>query len=311
MKKISALMSFLFVLSLSVLLSSCSQSNEYSSDSTGSQYEFEDKYDVVLYGKYLTTDIADINKPEQLVDDSLNSEFDPNSVQKIDFCGKTYNVKYDDDKHANGVYDYYLYGYSVTDSNSDVWKFALSSDDGKFAYAVMLGEDIETLSDVGTEKRTGKVKKLAESLIDISRYRFDREEKTVLGTHNYESDESIDEIRYEYRYIRYSGEVKTDEMLYILTDIEGNPQGVTQVYIGEFNDDSVNAFDVERSVEAAKEKIKQVDNNDRYTVTQIDAPVLCKYRGKNALRVNFKYDNTTYSDYISHEEGMVIIVPKE
>lgn len=311
MKKITTLLSFLFLLSLSVLLSSCSQSNEYSSDSTESQYEFEDKYDVVLYGKYLTTDIADINKPEQLVDDSLNSGFNPDSVQKIDFCGKTYNVKYDDDKHANGVYDYYLYGYSVTDSNSDVWKFALSSDGGKFAYAVMLGEDIETLSDVGTEKRTEKVKKLAESFIDISRYRFDGEEKTVLGTHNYESDESIDEIRYEYRYIRYSGALKTDEMLYVLTDIEGNPQGVTQVYIGEFNDDSVNAFDVERSVEAAKEKIKRVDNNDLYTVTQIDEPVLCKYRGKNALKVNFKYDNATYSDYISHEEGMVIIAPKE
>lgn len=310
MKKVSALLSFLLVLFLSVLLSSCSQSNGYSSDNTESQYEFENKYDVVLYGKYLTTDIADINKPEQLVDDSLNSGFDPDSVQKIDFCGKTYNVKYDD-KHANGVYDYYLYGYSVIDSNSDVWKFALSSDGGKFAYAVMLGKDIETLSDAGTEKRTEKVKKLAESLIDISRYRFDGEEKTVFGTHNYESDESIDEIRYEYRYIRYSGEVKTDEMLYVLTDIEGNPQGVTQVYIGEFNDDSVNAFDVERSVEAAKEKIKQVDNNNLYTVTQINEPILCKYRGKNALKVNFKYDNTTYSDYISHEEGMVIIVPKE
>ena len=130
MKKITALLSFLFILSLSVLLSSCSQSNEYSSDSTESQYEFEDKYDVVLYGKYLPTDIADINKPEQLIDDSLNSEFDPESVQKIDFLGKIYNVKYDDDKHANGVYDYYLYGYSVTDINSDVWKFALSSDGG-------------------------------------------------------------------------------------------------------------------------------------------------------------------------------------
>lgn len=199
----------------------------------------------------------------------------------------------------------------MTDINSDVWKFALSSDGGKFAYAVMLGEDIETLSDAGTEKRTEKVKKTAESLIDISQYRFDGEEKIVLGTHNYESDKSIDEIRYEYRYIRYSGEVKTDEMLYILTDIEGNLQGVTQVYIGEFNNDSVNAFDVDRSLEAAKEKIKQVDNNDIYTVTQIDEPVLCRYRGKNALKVNFKYDNTTDSDYISHEEGMVIIVPKE
>lgn len=311
MKKITALLSFLFILSLSVLLSSCSQSNEYSSDSTESQYEFEDKYDVVLYGKYLTTDIADINKPEQLVDDSHNSGFDPDSVQKIDFLGKIYNVKYDNDKHANGVYAYYLYGYSVTDINSDVWKFALSSDGGKFAYAVMLGEDIETLSDAGTEKRTEKVKKFAESLIDLGKYRFDGEEKTVLGIHYYEGSEPFDEIRYEYRYIRYSGEVKTDEMLYILTDIEGNLQGVTQVYIGEFNDDSVNAFDVDHSLEAAKEKIKQVDNNDIYTVTQIDEPVLCRYRGKNALRVNFKYDNTTDSDYISHEDGMVIIVPKE
>lgn len=279
-EKITALFPLTLALSLVMLITSCSQSNEYSSDSTESQYEFEDKYDVVLYGKYLPTDIADINKPEQLVDDSLNSEFDPESVQKIDFRGKTYNVKYDDDKHANGVYDYYLYGYSVTDINSDVWKFALSSDGGKFAYAVMLGEDIETLSDAGTEKRTEKVKKTAESLIDISQYRFDGEEKIVLGTHNYESDKSIDEIRYEYRYIRYSGEVKTDEMLYILTDIEGNLQGVTQVYIGEFNNDSVNAFDVDRSLEAAKEKIKQVDNNDIYTVTQIDEPILCKYRGK-------------------------------
>lgn len=311
MKKITALFPLTLTLSLVMLITSCSQNNELSSDSTESQYEFEDKYDVVLYGKYLPTDIADINKPEQLIDDSLNSGFDPDSVQKIDFLGKIYNVKYDDDKHANGVYDYYLYGYSVTDINSDVWKFALSSDGGKFAYAVMLGEDIETLSDAGTEKRTEKVKKTAESLIDISQYRFDGEEKIVLGTHNYESDKSIDEIRYEYRYIRYSGEVKTDEMLYILTDIEGNLQGVTQVYIGEFNDDSVNAFDVDRSLEAAKEKIKQVDNNDIYTVTQIDEPVLCRYRGKNTLRVNFKYDNTTDSDYISHEEGMVIIVPKE
>lgn len=207
-EKITALLSFLFILSLSVLLSSCSQSNEYSSDSTESQYEFEDKYDVVLYGKYLTTDIADINKPEQLVDDSHNSGFDPDSVQKIDFLGKIYNVKYDNDKHANGVYDYYLYGYSVTDINSDVWKFALSSDGGKFAYAVMLGEDIETLSDAGTEKRTEKVKKFAESLIDLGKYRFDGEEKTVLGTHYYEGSEPFDEIRYEYRYIRYSGEVK-------------------------------------------------------------------------------------------------------
>lgn len=311
MKKITTLLLFLFLLSLSVLLSSCSQSNGYSSDSTESQYEFEDKYDVILYGNYLTTDIADINKPEQLVDDSLNSGFDPASVQKIDFCGKTYNVKYDDDKHANGVYDYYLYGYSVTDSNSDVWKFALSSDSGKFAYAVMLGEDIETLSDVGTEKRTEKVKKLAESFIDINQYRFDGEEKIVLGTHNDGNSESVDELRYEYRYIRYSGDIKTDEMLYVITDIAGNPQGVTQVYIGEFNNDSANAFDVDYCVEAAKEKIKQVDNNDLYTVTQIDEPILCRYRGKNALKVNFKYDNTTDSDYISHEEGMVIIVPKE
>lgn len=311
MKKITALLSFLFILSLSVLLSSCSQSNEYSSDSTESQYEFEDKYDVVLYGKYLPTDIADINKPEQLIDDSLNSGFDPDSVQKIDFLGKIYNIKYKDDKYANGVYDYYMYSYSVTDTDTDAYEFVLSSDGGKFASASMIGADVETLTDVGTEKRTEKVKKFAESLIDISQYRFDGEEKIVLGTHNYESDKSIDEIRYEYRYIRYSGEVKTDEMLYILTDIEGNLQGVTQVYIGEFNNDSVNAFDVEHSVEAAKEKIKQVDNNDIYTVTQIDEPVLCRYRGKNALRVNFKYDNTTDSDYISHEEGMVIIVPKE
>lgn len=207
-EKITALFPLTLALSLVMLITSCSQNNELSSDSTESQYEFEDKYDVVLYGKYLTTDIADINKPEQLVDDSHNSGFDPDSVQKIDFLGKIYNVKYDDDKHANGVYDYYLYGYSVTDINSDVWKFALSSDGGKFAYAVMLGEDIETLSDAGTEKRTEKVKKTAESLIDISQYRFDGEEKIVLGTHNYESDKSIDEIRYEYRYIRYSGEVK-------------------------------------------------------------------------------------------------------
>lgn len=98
---------------------------------------------------------------------------------------------------------------------------------------------------------------------------------------------------------------------YILADIEGTVEDVTKVYIGEFNDDSINAFDVDRSLEAAKEKIKQVDNNDIYTVTQIDEPVLCRYRGKNALKVNFKYDNTTDSDYISHEEGMVIIVPKE
>ena len=311
MKKITALFPLTLALSLVMLITSCSQNNELRSDSTESQYEFEDKYDVVLYGKYLPTDIADINKPEQLVDDSLNSEFDPNSVHQIDFCGKTYNVKYDDDKHANGVYDYYLYGYSVTDSNSDVWKFALSSDSGKFAYAVMLGEDIETLSDVGTEKRTEKVKKLAESLIDIGKYHFDGEEKTVLGTHNYESSEPFDEIRYEYRYIRYSRELKTDEMLYVLTDIEGNPQGITQVYIGDFDNENIKAFDVKRSVEAAKDKIKFVDNKDVYTVTQIDEPILCKYRGKNALRINFNYDNATYSDYISHENGMVIIVPKE
>lgn len=207
-EKITALFPLTLALSLVMLITSCSQNNELSSDSTESQYEFEDKYDVVLYGKYLPTDIADINKPEQLIDDSLNSEFDPESVHQIDFCGKTFNIKYKDDKYANGVYDYYLYGYSVTDINSDVWKFALSSDGGKFAYAVMLGEDIETLSDAGTEKRTEKVKKTAESLIDISQYRFDGEEKIVLGTHNYESDKSIDEIRYEYRYIRYSGEVK-------------------------------------------------------------------------------------------------------
>ena len=100
-------------------------------------------------------------------------------------------------------------------------------------------------------------------------------------------------------------------MLDVLTDIEGNPHGVTKVYIGKFDDESIKAFDIKRSIEAAKEKIKQVDNTDIYTVTQIDEPVLCKYRGKNALKVNFKYDNTTYSDYISHEEGMVIIVPKE
>ena len=88
-------------------------------------------------------------------------------------------------------------------------------------------------------------------------------------------------------------------MLYILADIEGTVEDVTKVYIGEFNDDSVNAFDVEHSVEAAKEKIKQVDNNDIYTVTQIDEPILfANTVEKNALKVNFKYDNTTDSDYI-------------
>ena len=61
MKKITALFPLTLTLSLVMLITSCSQSNEYSSDSTESQYEFEDKYDVVLYGKYLTTDIADIN----------------------------------------------------------------------------------------------------------------------------------------------------------------------------------------------------------------------------------------------------------
>lgn len=311
MKKITALFPLTLALSLVMLITSCSQNNELSSDSTESQYEFEDKYDVVLYGKYLTTDIADINKPEQLVDDSHNSGFDPDSVQKIDFLGKIYNVKYDDDKHANGVYDYYLYGYSVTDINSDVWKFALSSDGGKFASASMIGADVETLTDVGTEKRTEKVKKFAESLIDLGKYRFDGEEKTVLGTHYYEGSEPFDEVRYIYRFIKYSSDIKTDEMLYILADIEGTVEDVTKVYIGEFNNDSVNAFDVEHSVEAAKDKIKSVDNKDVYTVTQIDEPILCKYRGKNALKVNFKYDNTTDSDYISHEDGMVIIVPKE
>lgn len=89
MKKITALLSFLFILSLSVLLSSCSQSNEYSSDSTESQYEFEDKYDVVLYGKYLTTDIADINKPEQLVDDSIIPGSIPILFRKLISLGKS------------------------------------------------------------------------------------------------------------------------------------------------------------------------------------------------------------------------------
>ena len=112
MKKITALFPLTLALSLVMLITSCSQNNELSSDSTESQYEFEDKYDVVLYGKYLPTDIADINKPEQLIDDSLNSEFDPESVHQIDFCGKTFNIKYKDDKYANGVYDYYMYSYS-------------------------------------------------------------------------------------------------------------------------------------------------------------------------------------------------------
>ena len=299
MKKITALFPLTLALSLVMLITSCSQNNELSSDSTESQYEFEDKYDVVLYGKYLPTDIADINKPEQLIDD------------QIDFCGKTFNIKYKDDKYANGVYDYYMYSYSVTDTDTDAYEFVLSSDGGKFASASMIGADVETLTDVGTEKRTEKVKKFAESLIDLGKYRFDGEEKTVLGTHYYEGSEPFDEVRYIYRFIKYSSDIKTDEMLYILADIEGTVEDVTKVYIGEFNNDSVNAFDVEHSVEAAKDKIKSVDNKDVYTVTQIDEPILCKYRGKNALKVNFKYDNTTDSDYISHEDGMVIIVPKE
>lgn len=311
MKKITALFPLTLALSLVMLITSCPQNNELSSDSTESQYEFEDKYDVVLYGKYLPTDIADINKPEQLIDDSLNSEFDPESVHQIDFCGKTFNIKYKDDKYANGVYDYYMYSYSVTDTDTDAYEFVLSSDGGKFASASMIGADVETLTDVGTEKRTEKVKKFAESLIDLGKYRFDGEEKTVLGTHYYEGSEPFDEVRYIYRFIKYSSDIKTDEMLYILADIEGTVEDVTKVYIGEFNNDSVNAFDVEHSVEAAKDKIKSVDNKDVYTVTQIDEPILCKYRGKNALKVNFKYDNTTDSDYISHEDGMVIIVPKE
>ena len=183
MKKITALFPLTLALSLVMLITSCSQNNELSSDSTESQYEFEDKYDVVLYGKYLPTDIADINKPEQLIDDSLNSEFDPESVHQIDFCGKTFNIKYKDDKYANGVYDYYMYSYSVTDTDTDAYEFVLSSDGGKFASASMIGADVETLTDVGTEKRTEKVKKFAESLIDLGKYRFDGEEKTVLGTH--------------------------------------------------------------------------------------------------------------------------------
>lgn len=87
-EKITALFPLTLALSLVMLITSCSQNNELSSDSTESQYEFEDKYDVVLYGKYLPTDIADINKPEQLIDDSLNSEFDPESVHQIDFAVK-------------------------------------------------------------------------------------------------------------------------------------------------------------------------------------------------------------------------------
>lgn len=198
MKKITALFPLTLALSLVMLITSCSQNNELSSDSTESQYEFEDKYDVVLYGKYLTTDIADINKPEQLIDDSLNSEFDPESVHQIDFCGKTFNIKYKDDKYANGVYDYYMYSYSVTDTDTDAYEFVLSSDGGKFASASMIGADVETLTDVGTEKRTEKVKKFAESLIDLGKYRFDGEEKTVLGTHYYEGSEPFDEVRYIY-----------------------------------------------------------------------------------------------------------------
>lgn len=70
--------------------------------------------------------LQDINKPEQLIDDSLNSEFDPESVHQIDFCGKTFNIKYKDDKYANGVYDYYMYSYSVTDTDTDAYEFVLS-----------------------------------------------------------------------------------------------------------------------------------------------------------------------------------------
>ena len=47
MKKITALFPLTLALSLVMLITSCSQNNELSSDSTESQYEFEDKYDVV------------------------------------------------------------------------------------------------------------------------------------------------------------------------------------------------------------------------------------------------------------------------
>ena len=61
MKKITALFPLTLALSLVMLITSCSQNNELSSDSTESQYEFEDKYDVVLYGNCLlyTSDAAD------------------------------------------------------------------------------------------------------------------------------------------------------------------------------------------------------------------------------------------------------------
>lgn len=108
-----------------------------------------------------------------------------------------------------------------------------------------------------------------------------------MGTHYYEGSEPFDEVRYIYRFIKYSSDIKTDEMLYILADIEGTVEDVTKVYIGEFNNDSVNAFDVEHSVEAAKDKIKSVDNKDVYTVTQIDEPILCKSPWKKCTESQF------------------------
>lgn len=88
-----------------------------------------------------------------------------------------------------------MYSYSVTDTDTDAYEFVLSSDGGKFASASMIGADVETLTDVGTENAP-KGEKFAESLIDLGKYRFDGEEKTVLGTHYYEGSEPFDEVRY-------------------------------------------------------------------------------------------------------------------
>ena len=108
---------------------------------------------------------------------------------------------------------------------------------------------------------------------------------------------------------KYSGDVPTLESLYVITDESGCVNIVRSAYLGRFDDRSAEAFDVEAAAETAKKKIQNI-NSSTYNVTKIYEPFIGSYKSRDALIVQYDFEDKSDPYYTAHGYGAVIITPK-
>lgn len=269
--------------------------------STLTSTQFEEKYDVKLYSPYLVSDMIDYKSDSDFVNQDANAHFDPQSIKTINFEGKEYNVSFIEQDNMY-MSDYHRYEYSSDEDTT----FILDSIT-KNICMYFVGSDVyptNEVSDIGSEKRQEIAQQIAEKYIDVSKYNLEIEE---LINNNSKSD-------YAYTYSRYYGDIKAREYLYVRLSCSGDYYCLQTCNLGRFDEHSTDGFDMTAINEMAKNKINSLidslENSSKYNNAEISNTWLSKIKGKNAIVVEFAYENNTDPNYTSHENVAVIVTLK-